>query len=75
MRAPRARFNVERIVVDMADRGWNAAELARQAGLGENTVSRFLRGEIQSPGSAAKIARALGYATPRRYLAGVETAA
>lgn len=50
-------------------RGWNQAELARQAGVSEFAVSRFLRGGPVGIAQVAKIARALNrpveyYATP-----------
>jgi transcriptional regulator with XRE-family HTH domain len=61
------RFDVERILYDMADRGWIARDLARVSGVSDMTVSRFLRGDIQTARTAAKLARALGY-SPRRYV-------
>lgn len=64
-RRPRARFDTKKVVADMALRGWNNTDLAREAGLSGQTISRFLRGD-QSAKVAKKIALALGY-TPARY--------
>lgn len=72
-RRPRARYDVSRIVGDMALRGWNNTELAREASVSSMTVTRFLRGEAQSAKTAERIARALGHSI-RRYFAGVEAA-
>lgn len=70
----RARFNAERIVTDMALRGWNNQDLARAAGVSAMTVSRFLRGDYQTARTAERLARALGY-TSRRYFSHVEQVA
>jgi plasmid maintenance system antidote protein VapI len=53
---------------DLDGRGWLPTELAKKARVADITVSRFLRGKQQSARTAKKLARALGYATPRRYL-------
>lgn len=58
----------------MTLRGWNNSDLARTAGVSDMTVTRFLRGESQTPKTAARLASALGYSV-RRYFAGVEAAA
>ena len=68
----RPRFNVERIAEDMALRGWNMGNLAHAADVHLNTIRRFLSGEYQTPKTAERIARALGYPL-KRYFAGVET--
>lgn len=68
------KFDAEAIQRDMALKGWMATDLARAAGLSKMTISKFLKGELQTAKSAGKIARALGYSI-RRYFAGVETAA
>lgn len=73
-RKPRARYDVERIVADMAIRGWNNGDLARAASISSMTVTRFLRGEAQTAKTAERIARALGY-TVRRYFSHVEAVA
>jgi transcriptional regulator with XRE-family HTH domain len=71
---PRARFDVQRIVGDMALRGWNNADLARAANVSCMTVSRFLRGDTQTARTADKLARALGHPI-RRYFSHVEALA
>lgn len=73
-KAPRAKFNADRMVADMALRGWNNTELARHAEVSPMTVTRFLRGEAQTAKTAERLARALGYPI-RRYFAGVGAAA
>lgn len=65
--APTVRFNAQRLAEDMAERGWNKSDLARKAGVADNTVIRFLRSEFQTPKTAKRLARALGYSV-RRYL-------
>lgn len=70
---PRARYDVRRMVGDMALRGWNNTDLARAASVSAMTVTRFLRGEAQSAKTAERLASALGYSI-RRYFAGVEAA-
>lgn len=71
---PRARYDVERVVGDMALKGWMGVDLARAAGLSSMTITRFLRGEAQTARTAERIARALGYSV-RRYLSHVEAVA
>ena len=61
------RFDVDKMLHDMADRGWIARDLSRESGLSDMTISRFLRGELQTARTAKKIATALGY-SPRRYV-------
>lgn len=67
MGKPVVSYNVQRMAFDMAERGWVATDLARVAGVSDMTVSRFLRGERQSPRTAKRLAEALGYSI-RRYL-------
>jgi lambda repressor-like predicted transcriptional regulator len=64
---PRVEYNVRTILEDMAARGWMNRDLAREAGLGTATISRFLNGEAQTAKAAKKIATALGRSV-RRYL-------
>lgn len=59
------RFNVEKLQVDIARRGWNQPALARAAGLSVMTVSRFLKGKPQTPKTCKCIADALGYSVAR----------
>ena len=66
-------WNVEQFLVDMKLRGWNDVALAREAGVVAVTVHRFMRGERQTPKTAAKLAEALGHAVDR-YLSHVEVA-
>lgn len=51
----------------MAAKGWIAKDLAGKSRVSEMTVSRFLRGVRQSPRTAKKLAKALGFSV-RRYL-------
>jgi transcriptional regulator with XRE-family HTH domain len=60
-------FATEQIRADMAAKGWIARDLARAADLSDARVSRFLKGEVQTARTAAKLAKALGYSV-RRYL-------
>jgi transcriptional regulator with XRE-family HTH domain len=68
-RPPRYRvvFNADKMLADMATRGWIAADLAREADVSEASVSRFLSGRYQSPRIAKRLAMALGYQV-KRYL-------
>lgn len=52
---------------DAAVRGWTKVDFARAAGVSDMTVIRFLRGDNQSPPTAARLAEALGY-TAERYV-------
>lgn len=67
MAKPTVRFDAQRLVDDMAARGWQATDLARFAGVSDKTVSRFLRAESQTAPTAQKLAEALGYSI-RRYI-------
>jgi transcriptional regulator with XRE-family HTH domain len=64
---PIVRYDTQRLVVDMAERGWMASDLARVSGVSKMTVTRFLRGERQTAKMAKKFADALGHST-RRYI-------
>lgn len=59
-------YNVQKIREDMAVKGWLNTDLARQAGVSDMVVSRFLRGERQTARMANRLARALGF-SPKRY--------
>lgn len=63
----RVAYDTRRMEVDMAARGWEAKDLAAAADVSEMTVSRFLRGDVQTVKTARKLALALGR-TPRSYL-------
>jgi transcriptional regulator with XRE-family HTH domain len=73
MRTP-VTYDVDKLLRDMAARGWIARDLARAAGVSDMAVSRFLNGEIRTPRMAKKFADALGYSV-RRYLAHTTEAA
>ena len=70
---PRPKFNVQRMVADMALRGWNSTDLARAAAVTPMTVSRFLRQEAQTAKTCERLAHALGFSV-RRYFSHVEVA-
>jgi transcriptional regulator with XRE-family HTH domain len=55
------------MLLDMADKGWLATDLARKTKLSDETVSRFLKGDNNSPRTAHKLAKALGHSV-RRYV-------
>jgi len=61
------RYDVPKILRDMALKGWQATDLARAASVSDMTVSRFLNGGTQTAKTAQKIANALGYQI-RRYV-------
>ncbi|HYE86529.1 MAG TPA: helix-turn-helix transcriptional regulator [Vicinamibacterales bacterium] len=61
------RYDVGRLLDDIALRGWQPADLADRAGVARSTVSRFLSGDFQTARTAKKLADALGYSV-RRYL-------
>ncbi len=60
-------FNASLMQDDMASRGWLQVDLAEAARVSAMTVSRFMRGDVQSARTAAKLASALGH-SPERYL-------
>lgn len=60
-------FDTQRLVEDMALRGWEQKDLAAASGLSVMTISRFIRSERQTVKTAARIAHGMGYAV-RRYL-------
>lgn len=60
-------FNAQLMAEDMAVEGWTKLGLAKRARVADMTVIRFLRGERQTPQTAKKLAKALGYSV-RRYL-------
>lgn len=60
-------FNLDRMRVDMAAKGWQPKDLALQAGVSGATVSRFFDGIHQTNRTAKKLATALGFSV-RRYL-------
>lgn len=70
----RARYNTDRMIADMALRGWNKTDLSRAAAVSCMTVTRFMRGEVQTAKIAERLARALGYSV-RRYFSHIEAIA
>lgn len=60
-------YDVAQMVADMALKGWLPTHLAREAGVSDMTVSRFLSGEVQTAPTAKKLAEALGRSV-RRYI-------
>ena len=64
---PRIRYDVDRMLADMAEKGWLATHLAKAAAVSDMTVSRFLSGQIQTAPTAKKLARGLGRSI-RRYI-------
>jgi plasmid maintenance system antidote protein VapI len=67
-------YDVARMQHDMASKGWQPIDLAAKARVNKATVSRFFDGSFQTPRTAAKLARALGYSV-RRYLRPLEASA
>lgn len=70
----RIQFNTDRMVADVALRGWSNADLARHAKVSEASVMRFLRGQGQTAPMCDKLARALGR-NIRRYFVGIRAQA
>lgn len=60
-------YDVEKMLDDMALKGWLPADLARHAKVADMTVYRFLARKGQTAKTATKLAAALGYSV-RRYL-------
>lgn len=60
-------YDIGKLQVDMAEKGWLPTDLARIAEVSDMTVSRFLSGERRTPRTAKKLATAMGF-TIRRYL-------
>lgn len=56
----RSLYHIGLLELDMRLKGWINADLARAAKVSPPTLTRFLRGEIQSARTAAKLAKALG---------------
>jgi DNA-binding Xre family transcriptional regulator len=57
-------INTERLMREMARRGWSRADLARAAGISAPTVTLALSGRPISPHTLKRIALALAAATP-----------
>ncbi|HYC00443.1 MAG TPA: helix-turn-helix transcriptional regulator [Candidatus Limnocylindrales bacterium] len=54
------RFDVDKLVDDLAARGWLPTDLARAAQLSDMTISRVLKGQRHNPRTWKQIADALG---------------
>lgn len=50
---------------DRLAKGWNYSDLAGEAELSVATITRFFRGEYQTPKAAKRIAMALGHQLDR----------
>jgi plasmid maintenance system antidote protein VapI len=72
-KTPTATFDGQLMAEDMAAKGLNRIGLAKRAKVADMTVIRFLRGDIQTPTTALKLAKALGHPV-RRYIVSSETA-
>lgn len=71
---PKPQWNVALLVRDATLKGWDTAEFARQSSLTYKTADRFLRGDVQTTKTAAKLATALEQSI-ERYLLSVEAVA
>ena len=67
LQRPVIRFNTQLLAEDMTAKGWSGNELARRAGVADNTVHRFLSGKFQTAKTAKALARVLGTSV-RRYM-------
>jgi plasmid maintenance system antidote protein VapI len=68
MASSRLPYDGSLMARDLQERGWLPTDLAKRAKVADITVSRFINNKQQSARTAKKLARALGYTTPRRYL-------
>lgn len=55
------RYDAKLLADDIEAKGWLPIDLARKAKVSHMSVSRFLRGERQTPRMAKKFATALGF--------------
>lgn len=62
-------YDIAKLKRDMAKKGWLPRDLARQSGLSDMTVSRFLRGLRANPRTARRLAEALGHRVDRYLVA------
>jgi transcriptional regulator with XRE-family HTH domain len=53
---------------DMARQGWLTVDLARRARVSHMTVARFLQRRVQTPRTAKKLAKALGFSVTRYFI-------
>lgn len=69
------RYDVSRMAGDVAAKGWQPIDLARKAGVAASTVTRFLRGEHQTPRMAKRLSKALGQAADHYLIRDAEAVA
>ena len=60
-----AQFDTARLLQDLAEKGWQPADLADRAGVARSTVSRFLSGELQTNRMGKRLAETIGYSVKR----------
>lgn len=65
--SPALKYDVERMRLDIAAKGWLPVDLARRAKVNPASVTRFLSGEFQTPRMAKKLSKPLGK-PPDHYL-------
>lgn len=65
--SPALKYDVDRMRLDIAARGWLPVDLARRAKVNPASVTRFLSGEFQTPRMAKKLSKPLGK-SPDHYL-------
>lgn len=58
--ATNLKYDVERMQLDTAAKGWQPVDLARRAGVSASSVTRFFSGEFQTPRMAKRLSKALG---------------
>ena len=58
-------YNVSRMNTDRLAAGWTYSKLAQKMKVHPSTVSRFLRGQLQHPATAMRMAKALGHPLSR----------
>lgn len=75
MAMPSIKFDSQLVAEDMAARGWEPKQLAVRAGISTRTLYRFMSGELQTVGVARRVAEALGFETPERYVIRTSSAA
>jgi plasmid maintenance system antidote protein VapI len=63
------RYDVRLMRQDQAEAGLSDNGLAKLAKVGWPTIERFMSGKARTPGTAKKIAKALGYPV-KRYIVG-----
>lgn len=67
-------YDVARLAEDIAAKGWQPVDLARRVGVHPSTITRFLRGEHQTPRMAKRLSRALGRSADHYLIRATEVA-